>query len=127
MKKKKILVIDDEDLVIKSVQRILSRSGFDVIICRNGEEAMAEIKKEDIDLIVCDIRMPGISGIETITEIRRILKNNKKQTIPEILITGYADDELTKAAEALNVAEYIYKPFDLKAFLNCIKDNLSKK
>ncbi len=121
---KKILIIDDEELVVKSVGRLLTKEGFEVFICRNGDEAIEKIKNATIDLIVCDIRMPQLSGIETIKNIRKILKTKNQKAIPEILISGYADQEATKQADDLKVADYLYKPFDLRDFLNCIKKNL---
>ena len=54
------------------------------------------------------------------------LKAKNKTSVPEILITGYADDETNKEAEALKVADYIYKPFDLADFLNCVNKHLKK-
>jgi len=121
---KRILLIDDEELVVKSVSKLLTKQGFEAIVCRSGEEGIEKIKKDTVDLIICDIRMPSISGIETVKEIRRLLEADGKRKVPEILITGYADDDATKEAEALQVAEYIYKPFDLVEFLDCVRRNI---
>lgn len=123
---KRILLIDDEELVIKSVERLLAKEGYKVIVCRNGSEAIETVKKEEIDLIVCDIRMPNLSGVETIKKIREIRKQNNKEKIPEILITGYADPETNNDAEKLEVADYLYKPFDLTAFLKSVKKNIGE-
>jgi len=120
----KILLIDDEELVIKSVGKLLNKEGYEVINCESGEEAIERIKNENVDLIVCDVRMPKLSGIETLKNIREFIKTNNRKAVPEILITGYADEEATKQAEALRVAEYLYKPFDLRDFLACVKRSL---
>jgi len=121
---KTIMVIDDEDLVIKSVEKLLTKEGYKVIVCRSGIDAIETIKKTDVDLIVCDIRMPRISGVETIKQIREIRQLNKKTKIPEILITGYADPDTNAAAEKLKVSDYLYKPFNLRAFLSSVKKNI---
>ena len=118
---KKILLIDDEELVIKSVTKLLMREGYEVISCRSGEEALEKAKSESIDLIVCDIRMPNMTGIDAVKKIREFQTGEGRKAVPEILITGYADDAASKEAEALQVADYIYKPFDLRDFLACIK------
>lgn len=118
---KRIMVIDDEELVVKSVEKLLQRQGYGVIVCRSGDIALEMIKKEDVDLIVCDIRMPNISGVETIKKIREIRLGEGRKSIPEILITGYADPECTAEAEKLKVTDYLYKPFDLLAFLASVK------
>jgi len=121
---KTILVIDDEELVIKSVEKLLRREGYKVIICRQGIEAIEIVKKQDVNLIVCDIRMPNLSGIETIKAIRDLTRQRSQQQIPEILITGYADREADEEAEKLEVSDYLYKPFDLRDFLSSIKKNI---
>ena len=121
---KTVMVIDDEELVIKSVEKLLKREGYQVIVCRNGDTAIQAIKTADVDLIVCDIRMPNISGVETIKKIREIRQQNKKTKIPEILITGYADSETNAEAERLQVTDYLYKPFDLMVFLDSVKKNI---
>ena len=125
MSNKKILLIDDEELVTKSVSRFLVREGFEVIGCRSGEEALENIKTQTIDLVICDIRMPQQNGIETIKKIRQYLKEHRQKQVPEVLITGYADEKVNREAEALRVADYLYKPFDLRDFLACVKKNLS--
>ena len=122
---KKILVIDDEKLVAESLKKLLKREGYDTNIAKNGTDAMEQIKENDFDLIVSDIRMPDINGIEIVKKIREYLKRNKKQPIPEILITGYASKENMEEAEGLKVADYIYKPFNIKDFLNIVKRNVS--
>jgi len=122
--RKRILLIDDEDLVVRSLSRLLGKGGYEVLVCRSGKEALNVVEQQDVDLIVCDVRMPEMSGIETIESIRKIYKKRERSSVPEILITGYADETLSKKAEELRVAEYIYKPFDLKAFLACVAKNL---
>jgi len=101
---KKILIIDDEELVIESLKKLLKKKGYESEIARNGEEAISKVKEGDFNLIISDIRMPEKDGIETVKEIREILKQANKEKIPEILITGYADEERMEEAEKLNVA-----------------------
>lgn len=119
--KKKILVIDDEELITKSLLRLLSKEGYDVTITRSGQEAIGKVKESAFDLIISDVRMPEIDGIETITEIRAYLKQSNKKSIPEILITGYADINKYEAATKLKILDYIYKPFDNADFLRVVK------
>ena len=121
---KTIMVIDDEELVIKSVEKLLTREGYKVIVCRSGAVAIETLKKTDVDLIVCDIRMPDLSGVDTIKKIREMREEDKKIKIPEIMITGYADPEINTEAEKLKVSDYLYKPFDLVAFLASVKKSI---
>ena len=122
---KKILLIDDEGLVRRSLVKLLLKEGFEVISCESGEEAVAKIQNERFQLIVCDVRMPALDGVETLKKIRSFLEANKLEPIPEILMTGYADQNVAAEAEAMKVAEYIYKPFDLRDFLKCIRKNIT--
>lgn len=123
---KKILLIDDEELVVKSVDKLLRKEGYEVIACKSGEDAIEKAKAEAVDLVICDIRMPKLTGIETIRKIRELFKTAGRKLVPEILITGYADEESNHEAEALQVAEYLYKPFDLRDFLTCVKKTIGR-
>ena len=121
---KKILVVDDEELITKSLLRLLSKEGYNTTVVKSGKEAIDDVKKSDFDLIICDVRMPEMDGIETIKEIRTHLKKTNKKQIPEILITGYADKEKYEAALDLKIADYLYKPFDRADFLKIVKRNI---
>lgn len=121
---KNILVIDDEELITKSLLRLLSAEGYNAAVAKNGSEALAKVKETDFDLIVSDVRMPDLDGIETIGQIRAYLKKSNKNPIPEILITGYADKEKYETAMDLKVADYLYKPFDREDFLGAVKRNI---
>ncbi|MEI7751469.1 MAG: response regulator [Candidatus Omnitrophota bacterium] len=122
---KKILLVDDEELVTRSVGKLLQKQGYDVVLASSGEEAISLVKKEAIDLVVFDVRMPQMNGIEAIKVIRQHQKTIGKKAIPEILITGYADESMMREAEVLNVADCLYKPFDVRDFLTCVKKNLT--
>jgi CheY-like chemotaxis protein len=121
---KNVLIIDDEKLVTKSLQKLLSREGYSVVIATSGTEAIEKFKNSNFDLIVSDVRMPGMDGIETIEKLRQLQKELGRDCIPEILITGFANEESYNRALKLKVADYIFKPFDSKHFLDAIKRNL---
>jgi CheY-like chemotaxis protein len=122
---KDILVIDDEGLVTKSLKKLLVREGYNTVIAASGQEAIEKLRALSFDLIISDVRMPELDGIETIEKLRQIQKELGRQPIPEILITGYADQEKYKDALKLGVADYIFKPFDTQQFLETIKRNLN--
>jgi len=121
MATKNILVIDDEELVTLSLKRLLKKEGYDVTVAVNGREAMQKIKEADFDLVISDVRIPEMDGIEIIKQIRTFLRKADKKPVPEILITGYADQDKYEEALGLKVTEYLYKPFDNVELLRLVK------
>ena len=85
---------------------------------------MAE--EEDFDLILCDIRMPGKNGVETVREIRAVQRASGKPESPVIFLTGFADPRLESDAQVLNPAAYIYKPFDTTKLIELIQSTLAR-
>jgi len=114
----KVLVVDDEILIRKSVSKLLRREGLEVFEAEDGYKAIEISKTNDLDIIVTDIRMPGMSGIETIKAIKEINNNLKI-----IVMTGYASENTPIEAIRLGVSDYIYKPFELEEFMHCIRRN----
>ncbi|MCM8796246.1 MAG: response regulator [Candidatus Omnitrophica bacterium] len=124
-KRKRILVIDDDYLVIRSVERYLKSYGYNVEAVQSGKEALEKAEKSDFDLIISDIRMPQMDGIETLKRIRESSLRYNKEKTPIIIITGYAGgDEVYKKAGELGIVECIYKPFELDEFMKVIRETL---
>lgn len=115
---KNILVIDDDGLVTKSLCTLLNNAGFLAEAEENGFDAIDKIKDTHVDLIVVDIKMPGIDGVETVKKIKEILKSKNKPDIPVMFITGYSDSKAN--LEAKKLGEVMFKPFDNKEFLEYI-------
>lgn len=124
---KNILVVDDNHLVAKSLSRLLESNGYAVDMAENGADALAVISRKVFDLVILDIRMPGIDGVETAQKIKEYLKQNNKKGLPLIFITGYADEKASKDAKALNASDFIYKPFDKELFLKSIERAIENK
>lgn len=125
LRKKRILAIDDDFLVRESLKNLLEQNGFVAEVAAGGEEALELLTKEVFDLILTDIRMPRMNGIDTLKAIRDQRKQFGKPPLPEIILTAY-DDPLVKAeAEKLGVREFILKPFEIDQFLSTLKRNLN--
>jgi len=118
---KKILLIDDDKLVLLTVKRLLAREGYVVITAMTGSGAMRRMEDDDFDLIISDIKMPGMDGVETVKKIRKLVAQKHHPAIPEIFITGYAAEGIYQEAKSLNAAGYIEKPFDVKSLLQSVK------
>ena len=123
---KKILVVDDDKLVLMTLKRLLRMEGYDVTTALSGAAALRHIDEEDFDLNIVDVKMPEMNGIETVKEIRKHLMDKKKNLIPEIFITAYAKEEIYREALLLDAAGYIEKPFDIKSLLNITKTIIGK-
>jgi len=123
---KKILIIDDEELIIRSLAKLLEVNKFEAFVAKTGRDALVMVEEEDFDLIISDIRMPGLNGIEAIKEIYKILQEKNIEKPPVIFITGYASKEREQEAKALNPIKYIYKPFDITNLVNIIKKALGE-
>lgn len=112
---KNILVIDDDGLVAKSLCSALEISGYSSDSSQNGFDAIDKVKDTHIDLIIADIRMPDIDGIQTVKKIKEALKARNRVDIPVIFITGYADPE--KNRQAQEIGEVLLKPIDMNVLL----------
>lgn len=119
--RRKILVIDDEELLVKTFARLLTRINYDVAVAVRPTDAIEMARQEDFDLVLCDIRMPGKNGVETIQEIRSLQKNQGKKESPVIFLTGFADPKLENDAQTLLPVAYLYKPFDTSKLLDAIE------
>jgi len=118
---KSILLIDDDILVLMTVKRLLAREGYKVFTALSGKAALRKMEDDGFDLIISDIKMPYMDGIETIKKIREYLTQHNKKSIPEVFITAYAKEDIYQDALALNASGYIQKPFDIKALQETVK------
>lgn len=102
----RILVVDDEPVVVKSCERILTPEGYVVECALNGNEAISKLSKDGFDLVITDLKMPDIDGLEVIRWIR-----NSKPDTGVVVITGYPSQESIKEALSLRILDYLPKPF----------------
>lgn len=119
---KKILVIDDDKLVRDSIAKILKKEGFHSVLTKTAFEALKKVREEEFDLIISDVRMPGMDGVQAVREIRCLFNENSRKDIPIIFITGYAETGQELKAEKLG--EMILKPFDLTRLVMAIREYL---
>ena len=123
---KNILLVDDDKLILMTLKRILASEGYNVTTALSGEGALRRVKEANFDLIVSDIKMPLMNGVETIRKIREYLTKNNRTPIPEIFITAYAKEDIFKQALALNASGYIEKPFDVVALQQTVKNVIER-
>src|SRR5690348_15038344 len=110
-----ILLVDDEDAVQKLLAYPLEREGFRVLQARDGEEAIERFRSEDVDLVVLDVMIPKLDGLEVCKRLRA------ESTVPIIMLTA-RDDELDKVLGLeLGADDYITKPFSIREFRSRVR------
>jgi len=119
----RILICDDDPTLRRTIVKVLEKKNYSVTACENGSEALDSVEKGFYDLILLDIRMPDMDGIEVLEKIRSIQSGSNNSAI--IIITGYASEDAPIKAIKLGASDYIKKPFDLQTFLMSIERNIS--
>lgn len=102
---RKVLVVDDDPVVGKSFDRVLSGKGYAVITARNGEEALNKLRTENYDVVFTDIKMPGMNGLEVAERVKA-----SQPWLPVVIITGYGTDANKARAKAAGVSGFLRKP-----------------
>lgn len=117
---KKILVVDDEESVRYSFERFLSELNYLVITAKNGADALSKYSSQSFDLVVLDIRLPDMSGLEVLKQIKTI---DPRSVV--LVITAYGTTEIAIEATKLGAYDYILKPFDILAMKQLIIEALN--
>jgi DNA-binding NtrC family response regulator len=117
-----ILVIDDEDNMRWVMERALKKAGYDVLTASRGEEGLKQFALNPVDLVLLDLKMPGIEGLTVLREIRQ-----RSQTTPVLLLTAYATVPTAVEAMQVGATDYLRKPFDLETVLAKVNERLARK
>ena len=119
MKKQKALVIDDEQVVLDSVSKILTDENYEVDVSLSGREGLNRAIQKEYDIVLTDIRMPDIGGMRVLRDIKRA-----NPSLPVVMITGYASVQSSVQAMKLGAADYIEKPFTPEQLINAVASAL---
>ena len=104
----RVLIVDDEPEAVELLQEFLLARGYEVITAGDGEEALRKVKEGRPHLILLDVLMPKMDGLEVLRQVREIDKE-----VGVIMVTGMAEEEIGRQAMALGAFDYIVKPLDL--------------
>jgi DNA-binding NtrC family response regulator len=119
MEKGKVLAIDDEDIVLKSVKKILAEENYEVDVSSSGRQGIDWAIDRPYDVVLTDIRMPDIGGMRVLRDIKRA-----KPSLAVIMITGYASVQSAVQAMKLGAADYLEKPFTPDQLLKAVASAL---
>jgi DNA-binding response OmpR family regulator len=123
-KKKKIMIVDDEENLLILIRDLLASKGFDIVTAGNGKEALDVVEKENPDLLILDIMMPGMKGTDV---ARKIRKNPKTSRTKIIFLTILKSKEINyRILKKLMITDYITKPFDNQDLVRRINWAISK-
>ncbi len=106
MEKMKALVIDDEQIVLDSVRKILTEENYEVDVSLSGREGLNQAIHKEYDIVLTDIRMPDVGGMRVLRDVKRA-----RPSLPVVMITGYASVQSAVQAMKLGAADYLEKPF----------------
>jgi len=115
MSKIRVLLVDDEVELLQALSERLRLRGFDVAVARSGEKALALIEAVDIDLVVLDLKMPGIDGMTVLRSTRR-----SHPQVQVIMLTGHGSEKEREEALHLGAFEYLQKPVDIVELLDAL-------
>ena len=105
---KRILVVDDQFGIRVLLQELLEREGYEVHLAANGIDALALLKRHAPDLVLLDMKIPGMDGLEILTNIRKLFPAQRV-----IMMTAYGELDLVKEASMLGAIGHFTKPFDI--------------
>jgi len=116
-----VLVVDDEPVVADAIRLVLGHAGLAITTCPDAESALAHPALDDCRLVICDLMLPGQSGLEAIQAMRA-----RRPTLPIVVITGYATPTHEEMVLAAGATAFLPKPFDDSELLNLVRHALAQ-
>lgn len=119
----RVLVVEDEAVNCLMAVRMLQRRGVDTLTASNGEEALAILAQEDVDMVLMDLQMPKLNGLETMKRIRSGHNNVRDPNVPVVACTAFARKKDQKACEEAGMNAFLSKPFNAKELFTTIREH----
>ena len=116
------LFVDDEEEFLATVLKRMKKRNLEVVGASSGEEALAVLKSHHVDVVVLDVRMPGMNGIQTLREIKRDFP-----LVEVVMLTGHANMEVAVEGMELGAFDYLMKPVEIDELLYKLQDAYKKK
>lgn len=109
MEAMKMMLVDDEERFLSTTQKLLSRKGYDVLTATSGAEALEKLRTQDVHVVILDVKMPGMDGIETLRAIKKAYP-----LVEVIMLTGHATVESAVEGLKSGATDYLMKPTDVE-------------
>jgi two-component system response regulator PilR (NtrC family) len=118
----RVLVVDDERSMRELLAIVLQREGYEVRTAENGQTAIATLEREPVDLLICDIKMPDMNGVEVLRAAKRI-----DQDMVAMMVTAFASTQTAVEAMRLGACDYLSKPFDVDELRMKVREKLESR
>lgn len=118
----RVLLVDDETEFLETLVKRLKKRKLDVTSAESGKEALQVLQENPIDVVVLDVRMPDMDGLETLREIKKI-----RPSVEVIMLTGHANVEVAIQGMELGAFDYLMKPMDIDELLYKLQDAYKRK
>lgn len=119
---RRVLVVDDEELVISVIREVLQMRDLDIAEAGDGESAVERLYDERFDLVIADKNLPGINGLEVLRRAK-----DRDPTVATLLVTGYSSRESAEEAMVIGIDDYIIKPFDVEDLADKVEEALDRR
>ncbi|MBI3785694.1 MAG: response regulator [Deltaproteobacteria bacterium] len=119
-----ILVVDDDVDTLRILTHMLSNAGYNVVQAGGGEEALRKVKQRRPDIILTDLAMPGVTGVEVIHEVKG---NPATNDIPCIAVTAHIWDSMARVADSIGCDGFVFKPFNNRELIKELRKHLKEQ
>ena len=122
MEEMKMMLVDDEERFLSTTKKLLSRKGYEVLTASSGAEALEKLRANRVHVVILDVKMPGMDGIETLRAIKRTYP-----LVEVIMLTGHATVESAVEGLKTGATDYLMKPSDIHALIEKAEEAFSKR
>jgi DNA-binding NtrC family response regulator len=122
MVKMRLMLVDDEERFLQTTGKMIRKKGYDVITATSGEECLEKLEEELVHVVILDVKMPGMDGIETLKQIKR-----EFPLVEVIMLTGHATVESAIEGMKLGAFDYLMKPSDIDLLVEKVTEAAAKK
>lgn len=122
MEKLKMMLVDDEERFLSTTKKLLSRKGYDVVTANSGSEALKELGSSNIQVVILDVKMPGLDGIETLKAIKK-----RFPLVEVIMLTGHGTVESAVDGLKAGATDYLLKPTDVDDLIRKAEEAFEKR
>ena len=115
MEKMKMMLVDDEERFLETTKKLLARKGYEVLTATSGSEALEKLMKENVHVVILDVKMPGMDGVATLKAIK-----SRYPLVEVIMLTGHATVESAEDGLKSGATDYLMKPADINELIYSI-------